>query len=160
VFRPLGHWFLVVAMTLAAAMASCERTKPQQQATSAAAPQPSLAPSVGEPPRGPVVLTLEDVTAIQKSLYAYLLATDGPKSGWFEDRELLLLHARSAGWIDEDGAIRIAAWVLNPTSHPLKLWLRVPGLETAPAIRAYVAELAPDPPWRVVSVHHAHIRRR
>lgn len=120
----------------------------------------SLKETTIDRPTGRLVLTLDDVTAIQKSLHAYLLATDRPDSGWFEDRERLLLEAQDVGWIDADGAVRISTWVLDAQNEPLRLWLRIPGEETAPVIRAYVAELAYDEPWRVVSVTQARIRRR
>lgn len=113
-----------------------------------------------ERPTGRVVLTLEDVTTIQRSLHGYLVATNAPNSTWFEDRDYLLGTAQGAGWIDGGGVVRIGSWVLDGGQEPMVLRLRVPGLETAPVVRSYVAALVYDENWRVLSITQARIRRR
>ena len=98
-------------------------------------------------------MTIDDVAAIEASLGQAL------KASQLEDRDYLIQFSK-AGWIDGDGAVRIGAWVLDPTSDPLTLRIRMPGLETAPAVKTYNAILAHDDSWHVITVRMGHILRR
>lgn len=77
-----------------------------------------LQQAIVERPTGRVVLTLEDVTTIQRSLHGYLVATDEPNSTWFEDRDYVLRSAQGAGWIDGAGAVCLSSWVLDGGQEP------------------------------------------
>jgi len=99
-----------------------------------------------------IVITIDDVRAIEASLGRAVEASQ------LEDRDYLL--PVSGGWIDPDGTVRIGAWVLDPTSDPLTLTIRIPGLDSAPAIVTYHATLAHDASWHVVTIVPGHILRR
>ena len=77
----------------------------------------------------------------------------------FEDRDQLLLSAKG-GWIDAEGAVRVGSWVLASERDPLVLRIRMPGSVSAPVSKAYIAALAHEDKWQVVSISLERIKRR
>jgi len=99
-----------------------------------------------------ILVTLDELSGIQRSLHTYLVTNVQPGSRWYEDREYLLSSFRGAPHISAGDGARIGSWSLVSGKETLELRASLPGFAGTKVRYIYTAELAFDDAWHVASL--------